>query len=372
MASSSESERDKGLDEIYYNPEDPCSYGGVQRLLKRAREKGIEGINLKVIREYLTDQQAYSLHKPARKNFKRNKTITSSIDKQWQADLCDMQAISRSNDGFKYILTVIDIFSKYAWGIPVKTKSSGDMVDAFTILFNKSKPRTPQRLQTDAGKEFINKEVQSLLKNRNIHFFFSGSEKKAAVVERFNRTLKSRIWTYLTAKESNLYIDVLDKIVNAYNHSYHRTIGMRPVDVEKKMEPDLFLRMYGDQVRKRTKSALKPGDKVRISKVKGHFEKGYMPNWSQEEFHVTSEGHPGKKHVYKLRDKGEEELTGTLYKEELQPIKKNQYLIEKVLRKRKNPKGDTELLVKWKGWPAKFNSWIPEADTEKLSRPKND
>ena len=89
-----------------------------------------------------------------------------------------MQAISRSNDGFKYILTVIDIFSKYAWAIPVKTKSSGDMVEAFTDLFNRSKPRTPQRLQTDAGKEFINKEVQSLLKNHNIHFFYSG--KKAA------------------------------------------------------------------------------------------------------------------------------------------------------------------------------------------------
>ena len=131
-------ERDKQLDEIYYNAQDPGSYGEVTRLLKRALEKGIEGINRKVVQEYLRDQQAYSVHKPAHKHFTRNKTITGEIAKQWQADLADMQTLSRTNSGYKYILTVIDIFSKYAWAIPVKTKSAKGYAPRISIPIKES------------------------------------------------------------------------------------------------------------------------------------------------------------------------------------------------------------------------------------------
>ena len=370
MDSSGNDERDKQLDEIYYNAQDPGSYGGVSRLLKRAQEKGIEGINRKHIEEYLRDQQAYSVHKPARKHFTRNKTITGEIDKQWQADLADMQSLSRTNAGYKYILTVIDIFSKYAWVIPVKTKSAKDMLPAFQTLLKKAAPRKPERLQTDAGTEFLNKDVQKFFKDNNIVHFHSASDQKAAVVERFNRTLKSRIWTYFTAHQTNAYIDILDKVVDAYNHSYHRTIGMRPVDVRKKDEPELFTKMFGDEVAKKRKykgKALVQGDMVRVSKVKGQFEKGYMPNWSQEHFIIDKINPRTKRRVYKLRDYENEEITGIWYEDELQPIKKNIYLIEKVLRKRKTPQGTNELFIKWKGWPAKFNSWINETEiNEKL------
>jgi len=198
MDSASSDERDNQLDKIYYNPQDPGSFGGVTRLLKRAKEVGIPEISQAKVRDYLRDQQAYTLHKPARKHFLRNRTITGAIDKQWQADLADMQSLASSNSGYKYILTVIDIFSKFAWAIPIKSKSSKDMVPAFETLFKKSAPRKPERLQTDAGKEFLNKDVQALFKQKHIHHFFSASDNKAAVVERFNRTLKTRIWTYFT------------------------------------------------------------------------------------------------------------------------------------------------------------------------------
>ena len=101
------------LNEIYYNTSDPGGYGGEQRLLRRARELEVPGATLPSIRAYLRDQQAYTLHKPARKSFTRLKTITGAIDKQWQADLADMQTLARSNAGYRYILTVIDILSKY-------------------------------------------------------------------------------------------------------------------------------------------------------------------------------------------------------------------------------------------------------------------
>ena len=365
------SELYKQLDKIYYDPKDAGSYGGVDRLLRRARALGVRGVNVNNVSSYLTDQQAYSLHKPARKHFRRNKTITGSIDKQWQADLADMQALSRTNSGVKYILTVIDVFSKYAWAIPVKSKGSKDMVEAFKTLLNKSHPRTPQRLQTDAGKEFINKEVQALLKTHKIHHFVSASDQKAAVVERFNRTLKTRIWTYFTAQQTNQYLDVLDKVVDAYNHSFHRTIGMRPVDVKKEMEQELFERMYGDPTKlskERYPRKLKVGQKVRISKVKGQFDKGYIPNWSEEHFLINKADVHKKRRVYKLRDYENEDMTGTWYPEELQPIDKNRYLIEKILRRRTAPSGQNEIFIKWKGWPVKFNSWIPESNIERLHK----
>ncbi len=111
---------DKQLKKIYYDTKDSGSFAGVQRLLKRAREKGIEGVSQEKVAKFLADQQSYSLHKPARRNFKRNKTIVGGIDRQWQADLADMQGLTKENDGYNYILTVIDIFSKYGWAIPIK------------------------------------------------------------------------------------------------------------------------------------------------------------------------------------------------------------------------------------------------------------
>ena len=325
------------------------------------------GATLASIRAYLRDQQAYTLHKPARKSFTRLKTITGAIDKQWQADLAEMQSLSRSNAGYRYILTVIDIFSKYAWTIPIKSKSSADMVEAFKLLFKRAAPRIPQRLQTDAGKEFINKEVQALFKQHKIHHFYSASDKKAAVVERFNRTIKTRIWTYFTAHQTDKYLDILPKLTDAYNHSFHRTIGMRPVDVKKKDEPALFNKMFGDTIASRKRRApppLKPGQMVRVSKVKGDFVKGYMPNWSHEHFIVEKVNANTQHRVYKLKDYENEEITGIWYDKELQPIKKNLYLIEKVLRKRKGGRGKQELYIKWKGWPNKFNSWINDTDIQ--------
>ena len=145
---------------------------------------------------------------------------------------------------------------------------------------------------------------------------------------------------------------------------------MRPADVRKKDEPELFTKMFGEEVAKSRKhkgKALAQGDMVRVSKLKGAFEKGYVPNWSQEHFIIDKVNPRTKRRVYKLRDYENEEITGILYEDELQPIKKNLYLIEKVLRKRKTPQGTNELFIKWKGWPAKFNSWINETEiNEKL------
>ena len=371
---------DKQLDRIYYNTSDPGSYGGIRRLLRRAHEKGLSQVDELTVKRYLSKQQAYSLHKPARRRFPRNKTIVGQIDKQWQADLADMQGISKENDGYRYLLTVIDIFSKFAWVIPVKDKTGKNIVTAFEELLDHSAPRIPTRIQTDAGKEFLNKQLATFLKHKGIHHFVSASDQKAAVIERFNRTLKTRIWTYFTAKQTHRYIDILQNIVSAYNNSYHRTIGMKPTNVRKKHERALFLRMY-PEIRKfnisqpssvvsssADRRILSPGQMVRISKLKGNFEKGYMPNWSEEHFLVSKSPETAQsRQVYKLKDKGDDMIKGIWYPEELQEIENNRYLIEEILKKRKDRRGRTEYFVKWKGWPQKFNTWVPASDLEYVS-----
>ena len=235
---------DEALDKIYYNAKDPGSLGGVNRLLARAREKKIIGITEAKVKKYLKNQHSYSLHKQVRKNFLRNKTVVGKIDKQWQADLADIQSLATENNGFKFILTAIDVFSKYAWAIPVKDKSAKNIEMGFQYLLEKSRPRKPNKIQTDAGNEFLNNQVQKFFNTQGIHHFVSNSDKKAAVVERFNRTLKTRIWTYFTAHETNCYINVLDDIVHAYNNSKHRTIGMKPADVTQNDENRLFRKMF--------------------------------------------------------------------------------------------------------------------------------
>jgi len=358
----------KQLSNLYYAPGDPASYGGVERLYARAIEVGIP-VTREDVASYLSKQLSYSIHKPVRHSFPRNHTYVGHIDQQWQADLADMQTISAENDGYHYILTCIDILSRYAWAIPVRSKSTKDMVTAFRKLFQLTKTRVPQRLQTDKGKEFFNREVSALLRKKGISHFASNSDMKAAVVERFNRTLKTGLWVYFTAHQTKRYVDILQDVVYSYNHRKHRSIGMCPDDVEgeaaaMKAWRNLF---YKDTCKQHVpRIPLDDGQRVRYARRKGEFEKGYMPNWSREHFVVRKRlAHP--RVVYKLEDAMGETVEGDFYGNEVQAIPRVTLQVDRVLRRRKRGK-QNEVLVKWLGWTDKFNRWIPSADLEKYKR----
>ena len=354
----------KALKRIYHDPKDPGSLGGVDRLLRRAKQLHIPKATRQSIIKYLKSEQAYTLHKPTRRQFTRNHTYVAGIDAQWQADLADMQGIARQTGGMRYLLTVIDVFSKFAWAVPVHSKDSIAISGAFRKVLNDAKPRHPRRLQTDKGKEFFNSEFQALIKRHGIQHFATESEQKTAVVERFNRTIKTRIWTYLSDRGTVRWINVIQDLVDAYNHSRHRSIGMAPANVHKKDEDRLWVRLFGDGDT-HLKPPIPQGAMVRASRHKTIFDKGYMPNWTKEHFTVsqavpTRKG--TKRRVYKLVDYNDENVKGTWYPEEIQEISDNQYRIEQILRKRTLPDGTKELFVRWEGWPDKYNSWIKETD----------
>lgn len=231
-----------------------------------------------------------------------------------------MQAVKTYNRNVKFLLTCIDVFSKYAWVQPLKDKSSSSLVTAFKTILNQG--RIPDRLQSDKGTEFLNAPFQKLLKENNIHFFTSENvETKASVVERFNRTLKNKIYRFFTKTGQYKYVDKLQDFVNSYNFSIHGTIGMRPVDVTLKNEDELWLKMYSNYFNSVPKNTniFQIGDRVRISKEQRVFEKGYLPKWTREVFIISSiiDDNPLR---YKIVDFNNEPIKGSFYSEELQKV----------------------------------------------------
>ena len=161
----------KLLSSLYYDVNSASAYGGKENVYRNAKRQ-LSNITRAEVDKWLSKQETYTLHKPARKNFKRNKTIVKFIDEQWQADLCDMSSLAKDNDGYTFLLTVIDCFSKYAWAELLLNKSGDEILKALTRLLSRSK-RSPKRLQTDKGTEFTNAKVQRFLRERKIEFFIT-------------------------------------------------------------------------------------------------------------------------------------------------------------------------------------------------------
>lgn len=344
---------EKILAEIYYNPK--TGYSSFDKLYSQAKniDKNIKKKDVKV---WLEQQPTYTLHRPARKRYPRNKVLVSAIDEQFQVDLVDLQSLSKYNDNFNYLLTCIDLFSKYAWAVPLKSKHARNIIMAFEEIFQTG--RIPVKIQSDQGTEFTNKNFQKYLADKDVDFFTTSSELKASVVERFNRTLKEKMWRYFTKTNTYRYIDILADLLHNYNNSYHRTIKTYPANVTPTNEVEILNRSY--RISKvPVIFQFDIGDKVRVSKVRRQFEKSYWPGWSEEYFiiHDRVKRHPP---VYKLKDQMNEVLSGIFYEYELQKIKPDTtdlFVIEKIVKTRTRGK-KTDYLVKWRGYPSKFNSWV--------------
>jgi len=230
-------------------------------------------------------QLVNELHAPARRNFPRRRVIVREYDDLWQADLVEMRPYTRFNKGYHYILTIIDVLSKYAWAVPLKTKSGNDVAAVIAKIIRDDE-RCPKNLQTDRGKEFYNANVQKFLKKHGINHYSTYSVMKASVVERFNRTLKNNMWKQFTLNGNYRWIDLLPHLVSEYNARRHRTIGMRPIDVTPAIADKLLTMVYS-RIKIAAAARFKVGDSVRVSKYKTLFEKGYTPNWTTEVFKIT-------------------------------------------------------------------------------------
>jgi hypothetical protein len=336
------------MESVYYLPEAAGSFTSAGNLAKYSSN------TLHDARDYLESQDAYTLHKPIRRKFPRRQVVSLGIDRIWQLDLADLTNISRHNDNYKFILTCIDCYSRYAFAVPVKNKSAPEVKSAFETILTKS-DRSPTYVQTDKGREFLNAIFFSFLKQRSIlHYTSENNDIKCAIVERFNRTLKSKMWRYFTYSKTLRYIEVLPKLMQSYNTTHHSSI---------KIAPNRMDRHYEDKVEARRKSVtykFTVGDSVRISRTVEPFRKGYEGAWSKEVFIVSSR-HPTNPPTYTLKDYSGEVVKGKFYVEELQRVKRDPSLfeVERVVRTRTR-KGKKEYLVRWMGYGPKHDTWVDD------------
>ena len=282
------------------------------------------------------------------KNFVKRKVHAAFKDNVWGADLADMQLLSRYNKGIRFLLCVTDIFSKYAWVVPLKDKKGISIVKAFQSILKQSN-RKPNKIWVDKVSEFYKAYFKKWLRDNDLVMYSTDNEGKSVVVERFTRTIKSKIYKYMTSVLKNVYINKLDDIVNEYNNTYHTTIKMKRIDIKDNTYINTSKKInYKDP-------KFKVGDRVRISKYKNIFAKGYMPNWREEVF-VIKKVKNTVPWTYVIDDLNGEESIGTFYEKESQKTNQGEFRIEKVIKRKGN-----KIYVKWKGYNNSFNSWIYKA-----------
>ena len=378
MATPSDNDLDR-LNAIFYDPKEPASYSSAQKLYKSLQSKG-HTIPLKTIQKRLASQEVYTLHRSLKRKFPRNRVIVAGIDSQWDADLMDMTQLAKFNEGYKYVLICIDILSKFVWVIALKSKQSKEVLKAFQNIF--AQGRKPNSLRTDQGREFLNKMVSELFKQEGIHHFVTeNTEIKANIAERVIRTLKSRMFKYFTKEQTYKYIDVLQDIVYSYNRTFHRSINMTPLAVNKDNADEVWQRLYLPFKKPKSKKGRRKkvhrsvykfeiGDTVRVSHVQKTFDHGYNSSWSEEIFKIRERQLREHIPLYKIADLADENVQGTFYEQEIQKVHlttDTAYKIEKIIETEKS-RGKTLYLVKWLFWPSKFNSWINGSDVKTYKR----
>ncbi|KAJ8911476.1 hypothetical protein NQ315_010847 [Exocentrus adspersus] len=295
-------------------------------------------------------QVVNELHKAACKHFRIRRTIIKGFADLWQIDLAEMQLFASCNRGFRYILVVINCYSKYVYAKPLKNKTAIEVTKKMKII--EEADHIPKHIQSDNGKEFYNEPFSALMHQYGINHYSTFSTMKCAMVERVIRTLKSWLYKEFSARGSFKWTDILPTIVNAYNNRVHRTIGMKPAEVK----PTTVVNVYNYP-----KVALKPkfhlGDVVRISKFKGVFEKEYTANYSTELFKIAKVNVTNPV-TYLLEDMSNHPIKGCFYESELQRSKHPDVcLVEKILKRKGN-----KLFIKWLGLPSNQNSWIKASD----------
>lgn len=291
------------------------------------------------------------IHSSARRNFTRRTTVIKSKNETLQADLVEMIPYSKENKNIRYILTVIDIFSKFAWALPIKNKTGAVVAQALENIFESGV--VPKNFHTDMGKEFFNSHVKRLMDLYKINHYSTYSTKKAAIVERFNRTLKNQMWKQFSFNGSYKWLDLLPKLVDDYNNTVHRTIGMKPIDVDVEAERRLRNTVFANKFEIRRRPKFKVGDHVRISKYKSVFDKGYTPNWTSEIFKIRKVQHTVP-YTYLLEDAEGTEILGGFYEcEILKVLYPDLFLVEKIIRRKGN-----KVYVKWLGFDNSHNVWL--------------
>lgn len=398
---------EEALKRIYHDPGQAGAFAGAEALYREARRQGVR-VSLKEVKHFLRGQDAYTLHRRLvriKKNVMNERIFASGPYDLWEADLMDPTKGRRparrgpGSTAIKFWLVVIDAFTRYAWVEGVKSKSAGDMVEAFRKIMDQALPPHAKlnHLRTDQGTEFLAQRVRDYLRSRGVNHYIAQKEPGAALAERFIRTLGEKYEKYVTANPEvtkRTLTDMLPSFVDGYNRSHHSGVRHPPAELQaaayrlgsrsaeaimeamrkdpKSGEDDA--RILQDAHNKsqttmgrykqenpkdpvkgpRAEVPLGPGQDVRVVVRKSIFEKGRKKNYTDEIWRVKETNAGGNPNSYQLEDDQGEEMIGRVYRQFVQPVRKSGVYEVVVLRRQ-----GQYLLVRWVGYgQTEPDQWI--------------
>ena len=312
------------------------------------------------VAKWLDLQEPVSLHKNVRKNFPRNPIHVRLPFYQYGVDLIDFSAYKNYNNGKKWILILIDVFSKKIYVRALKSKAGLEVSLSLDEILKKM-PHKPRLISADLGTEFWNSNVRKVLKKYGVHLFLTQGVKKNAVVERVNKTFEELIWTLFDTSRNRKYVHQLQKIAESYNEAIHSRTKMPPNKVNYLNAHVVYKNLYNHLPSKRKKPKFKQGDVVRIALLRPEFSKKFEQKWGRAVFKIHGKPYypsGGVYPMYKIVELDGTLLPGKYYEKELLKLNEKHYLTNfkfpyEIIRKDK--KGT---YVKWLGYDKKYNSYL--------------
>ncbi len=359
--------------ELKYNdPSFPGAFSGITKFRRGLDARGVEPLPKKrEVKEFLKGQNSYTLHYPARRRIKRNRVVVGGVGHLAESDLLSFESLSSDNDGYKFLITFVDVMSKFAYVEKLRSKKADEVVSPFRKILNRAAKdgRLPYRLRTDMGGEYISAKFNKLMREYGIeHYQTKNTEIKSNFAERLNKTIKTMIYKVLTAKKTARYIEFLPLILENYNNSFHSSINTTPASVKKGglLEQSVWRHQYERHKPHKADGAFKynVNDYVRISFVAKPFDRAYNQKYTSEVFQVSSREKRGLLNIYFLVDLKKRKIEGSFYEPEILSISFDEtgtFEVEKILRTKK-VKGKTFYLVRWLNYSSAFDSWVSAKD----------
>ena len=359
------------LQSIYFDPSNPASFSSIKKLYKAAK-KYDKNISYTDIKYFLKNQDVYSLHYPTQKRFLTQKIISAKPKIIIALDLIDMQTFSSFNNKIKYLMFFIDIFSRYITTIPIHSKTKYSILNGLKVFFKIKDNFKYSRIYSDMESGLKSQISMQFLNENRIHLYTNTSkERKNYIAERGIRTLKSKLYKFMTHENTNTYIHVLPKIVKSLNNSHHTSLKnkdltpkilheIRNRDILKKQ----FQKMFKRPNNKKKHQLFKVNDIVRIPKTdytQNQFFKKYNILNTEEVFKIKQINRERFPYLYKLIDLSNEDIKGSFYEAELVPSALKKTYPIKILKTKKTKNGK-KYFVTWLGYGEKFDNWVSEKD----------
>ena len=365
------------LRRLYYGPGESSSYSSAKRLYDAAKREN-SNVTLKGVKEWLRKQVAYTRHKKPRLTFPRRKVLTLRIDYTWASDLIVVDSSVNFNNGYQYILTVVDLFSRKLWVRKLKQKSKKEMEAALRSIVEENHGKSPYKLWTDEGQEYLC--LKDLYEEMEIERYSTRNPKiKSSYAERMNKTIQDLLYKAMTARNTARWIDLLDDAVSIHNDRVSSVLhGLTPNEAHEKRNEEFLRAKFLEDFAKykkqfaRQKSKFSEGDTVRLLKKRNVFSRGYEPSF-ESEIHIVKKVMRTYPLTYKIEGKQRAYYSQEMVRADAAetPMEKN-YFIEKTrrvktkkLRSGASVGGETEFLLKAKNDPSQ-SSWITESERDKL------